>query len=140
MADELMLEIVTPEKMAFSGSIEEVTLPGTEGEFGVLSGHAALLSSVDIGELSFTKDNKKTYYAVNTGYAEVSYAEVTGSKVTVLVETAERSDLIDKERARRAKENAEGKLAKLSKDDVEFESARIALIRAMTRINVSEKL
>jgi F-type H+-transporting ATPase subunit epsilon len=135
MADELMLEIVTPEKMAFSGSIEEVTLPGTEGEFGVLWGHAALLSSVDIGELSFTKDNKKTCYAVNTGYAEV-----TGSKVTVLVETAERSDLIDKERARRAKENAEGKLAKLSKDDVEFESARIALIRAMTRINVSEKL
>ncbi len=135
MADELMLEIVTPEKMAFSGSIEEVTLPGTEGEFGVLRGHAALLSSVDIGELSFTKDNKKTYYAVNTGYAEV-----TGSKVTVLVETAERSDMIDKERARRAKENAEGKLAKLSKDDVEFESARIALIRAMIRINVSEKL
>jgi F-type H+-transporting ATPase subunit epsilon len=135
MADELMLEIVTPEKMTFSGSIEEVTLPGTEGEFGVLWGHAALLSSVDIGELSFTKDNKKTCYAVNTGYAEV-----TGSKVTVLVETAERSDLIDKERARRAKENAEGKLAKLSKDDVEFESARIALIRAMTRINVSEKL
>jgi F-type H+-transporting ATPase subunit epsilon len=134
MADELMLEIVTPEKMAFSGNIEEVTLPGTEGEFGVLWGHAALLSSIDIGEMSFTKDHKKTYYAVNTGYAEV-----TGSKVTVLVETAERSDLIDKERARRAKEKAEGKLAKLSKDDVEFESARIAMIRAITRINVSEK-
>jgi F-type H+-transporting ATPase subunit epsilon len=134
MADELMLEIVTPEKMAFSGSIEEVTLPGTEGEFGVLWGHAALLSSIDIGELSFTKDNKKTFYAVNTGYAEV-----TGSKVTVLVETAERSDLIDKERAKRAKEIAEGKLAKLSKDDEEFESARIALIRAVTRISVAEK-
>ncbi len=134
MADELMLEIVTPEKMAFSGNIEEVTLPGTEGEFGVLWGHAALLGSIDIGELSFTKDSKKTYYAVNTGYAEV-----TGTKVTVLVETAERSDMIDKERARRAKENAEGKLAKLPKDDVEFESARIALIRAITRINVAEK-
>lgn len=134
MADELMLEIVTPEKMTFSGNIEEVTLPGTEGEFGVLWGHAALLGSIDIGELSFTKDSKKTYYAVNTGYAEV-----TGTKVTVLVETAERSDMIDKERARRAKENAEGKLAKLPKDDVEFESARIALIRAITRINIAEK-
>ena len=134
MADELMLEIVTPEKMAFSGNIEEVTLPGTEGEFGVLRGHAALLSFVDIGELSFTKDSKKTYYAVNMGYAEV-----TGTKVTVLVETAERSDLIDKERAKRAKDVAEGKLAKLSKDDVEFESIRIAMVRAITRINVSEK-
>jgi F-type H+-transporting ATPase subunit epsilon len=134
MADELMFEIVTPEKMAFSGNIEEVTIPGSEGEFGVLRGHAALLGSVDIGELSFTKDNKKTFYAVNTGYAEV-----TGSKVTLLVETAERSDMIDTERAKRAKETAEGKLAKISKDDVEFESARIALVRAITRINVSGK-
>jgi F-type H+-transporting ATPase subunit epsilon len=134
MADELMFEIVTPEKMAFSGNVEEVTIPGSEGEFGVLRGHAALLGSVDIGELSFTKDNKKNFYAVNTGYAEV-----TGSKVTLLVETAERSDMIDMERAKRAKETAEGKLAKLSKDDVEFDSARIALARAITRINVSGK-
>ena len=134
MADELMLEIVTPEKLAFSGKVEDVTIPGTEGEFGVLRGHAALLSSVDIGELNFTKDNKKTFYALNTGYAEV-----TSDKVTILVETAERSDLIDKERAKRAKENAEGKLSKLSKDDVEFETARIALARAITRISVGEK-
>jgi F-type H+-transporting ATPase subunit epsilon len=46
MADELMLEIVTPEKMTFSGKVEEVTIPGTEGEFGVLRGHEAFLSSV----------------------------------------------------------------------------------------------
>lgn len=134
MADELMLEIVTPEKMAFSGKVEDVTIPGTEGEFGVLRGHAALLSSVDIGELNFTRDSKKTYYALNTGYAEV-----TGDKVTVLVETAERADLIDKERAKRAKEAAETKLAKMSKDDVEFETIRIALARAITRIGVAEK-
>lgn len=134
MADELMLEIVTPEKMAFSGKVEDVTIPGTEGEFGVLRGHAALLGSVDIGELNFTREGKKTHYALNTGYAEV-----TGDKVTILVETAERSDLIDKERAKRAKEIAEGKLAKLSKDDVEFETIRIALARAITRINVAEK-
>ena len=59
MADELMLEIVTPEKMAFSDVVEEVTIPGSEGEFGVLRGHAALLSSVDTGELNFNKDGKK---------------------------------------------------------------------------------
>ena len=102
MADELKLEIVTPEQMTFRGVVEEVTIPGTEGQFGVLKGHAALLSSVDIGELSFTQDHKKTYYAVNTGYAEV-----TASKVTVLVETAERFDLIDRERAKRAREQAD---------------------------------
>ena len=78
MADELMVEIVTPEKMAFSGKVDEVTIPGTEGEFGVLRGHEPFLTSVDIGELYYIADGKKTYYAVNTGYAEV-----TGSKVTV---------------------------------------------------------
>jgi F-type H+-transporting ATPase subunit epsilon len=134
MADELMLEIVTPEKMVFSGKIEEVTIPGTEGEFGVLRGHEAFLSSVDIGELNFLKEGKKTYYAVNTGYAEV-----TSDKVTVLIETAERSDHIDKERALKAKDNAETRLGQMTKEDVEYEIMRGALARAIARISVAEK-
>ncbi len=134
MADELILEIVTPERVSFAGAVEEVTIPGTEGEFGVLRGHAALLSSVDVGELSFTRDQKKIRYAVNTGYAEV-----TTSKVTVLVETAERSDTIDLERARRAKDRAEGKMAKMPKEDADFERTRLALTRAITRLNVAGK-
>jgi F-type H+-transporting ATPase subunit epsilon len=134
MSDELMLEIVTPEKMAFTGEVEEVTIPGTEGEFGVLRGHEAFLTSVDVGELDFTKDGKKTYYAVNTGYAEV-----TSNKVTVLIETAERSDGIDKDRAQRAKEKAEASLSQIAKDNAEYEKAHLALIRAITRIRVAEK-
>lgn len=134
MADELMLEIVTPEKMVFSGTIEEVTIPGTEGEFGVLRGHEPFLSSVDIGELSFIKDGKKTYYAVNTGYAEV-----TSEKVTILIETAEKSGEIDKDRALKAKDNAESRLNQLSKEDAEYEIMRGALARAIARINVAEK-
>ena len=125
MADELTLEIVTPEKLAFRGAVEEVTIPGTEGEFGVLKGHASLLSSVDVGELSFTREHKKVRYAVNTGYAEV-----TSAKVTILVETAERSDQIDLDRARRAKERAEAALEKLPKEDAEFDKVRLALMRA----------
>jgi len=134
MADELLLEIVTPEKMAFSGEVAEVTIPGTEGEFGVLRGHESLLSTIGIGELSYTLGNKKCYYAVNTGYAEV-----TSSKVTVLVETAESAETINKERALRAKERAEDKISKLSKEDMEFEIMSIALQRAVNRIGVSEK-
>jgi F-type H+-transporting ATPase subunit epsilon len=134
MADELMVEIVTPEKIAFSGMVEEITIPGSEGEFGVLRGHAALLSSLEIGVLSYTKDGKKTFYAVNTGYAEV-----TASKVTILVETAERSDMINKERAQKAKDNAESQLTKIDKSDYDYELFRAALARAMTRISVSEK-
>jgi F-type H+-transporting ATPase subunit epsilon len=134
MADELTLEIVTPEKMTFRGVVDEVTIPGTEGEFGVLKGHAPLLSSVDFGELSFMRDHVKTRYAVHSGYAEV-----TSSTVTVLVERAERADLIDLERAKRAREQAEQKLAKLPKEDSEFERARLALLRAITRMNVATK-
>lgn len=134
MADELTLEIVTPERVVFNGVVEEVTIPGTEGEFGVLRGHVSLLSSVDVGELAFVRDHKKTRFAVNTGYVEV-----TASKVTVLVETAERADEIDVERARRARERAEGKMAKLSKEDADFEKAKLALLRAVTRLNVSGK-
>jgi len=134
MADELMLEIVSPEKMVFSGKIEEVTIPGTEGEFGVLRGHEAFLSSVDIGELNYLKDGKKTYYAVNTGYAEV-----TSDRVTVLVETAERAEDIDKDRALKAKDNAEARLSQLTKEDIDYELMRAALARAIARITVAEK-
>ena len=134
MADELMLEIVTPESVIFSDKVEEVTLPGTEGEFGVLLGHASLLSSLKFGELNYTKGSKKTYFAVNTGYAEV-----TAQKVTVLVETAERADMIDKDRAKRAQDRAEQKLSKMTKEDQEFEMAKAALERAIARIKISER-
>jgi F-type H+-transporting ATPase subunit epsilon len=134
MADEMMLEIVTPEKMAFSGKVEEVTIPGSEGEFGVLRGHAPLLAGVDIGELHYTQENKKIYYAINTGYAEVTLV-----KVTILVETAERSDAIDKERAQRAKDRAEERISKMNKEDVEFEKVQTALQRAIARISVADK-
>ncbi|HNU85970.1 MAG: F0F1 ATP synthase subunit epsilon [Pseudomonadota bacterium] len=132
MAEELLLEIVTPEKLAYSGTVDEVTCPGSEGEFGVLRGHASLLSAIKFGELSYLKDGKRVSYAVNTGYAEV-----TGSKVTVLVETAERADQIDVDRARRAKEAAEQKLAKFTKEDPEYDRAKIALERAEARLKIA---
>ncbi|MBP7764271.1 MAG: F0F1 ATP synthase subunit epsilon [Deltaproteobacteria bacterium] len=134
MSDELILEVVTPEKMVFSGKVDEVTIPGTEGEFGVLRGHEPFLTSVDIGELYYMIGGKKVYYAVNTGYAEV-----TGSKVTVLIETAERADAIDKDRANRAKEKATTQLSGLAKEHDEYERVRLALLRAVNRISVAEK-
>lgn len=134
MSEDIMLEVVTPEKMVFSGKVDEVLIPGTEGEFGVLRGHEPFLTSVDIGELYFLAGGKKSHYAVNTGYAEV-----TGSKVTVLIETAERADAIDKDRAVKAKENAEARLSQLTKEHDDYEKMRLALLRAVTRISVAEK-
>ena len=134
MADDLILEIVTPEKLVFNDKVEDVTLPGTEGEFGVLRGHASLLSSIEIGEMNLTREGKKTFYALNTGYVEV-----TSGKVTVLVESAERSDMIDKDRAQRAKDLAENNLARITKEDADFEVMRAALMRAINRLKVAER-
>ncbi len=132
MPTEMTLEIVTPEGIVFKGVIDGVTIPGTDGEFGVLKGHAPLVGSVGIGTLNIAKDNKKTFYAVNTGYVKVS-----PTNVTMLVETAERADMIDLKRAELARQRAEEKMGKLSRDAVEFEKTRVALLRAITRINTS---
>lgn len=135
MADELMLEIVTPEKLVFRDVVEEVTIPGSEGEFGVLIGHEPLLSMVKVGELNFTKDNKKTYYAADTGYAEV-----TEDKVTILVESAERADVIDREGTKKEMDEAESKIAKMDKDDPDYEKINNIYLRAETRLKVAGKI
>jgi F-type H+-transporting ATPase subunit epsilon len=136
MADEILLEIVTPERLVFSDLVEQVTIPGSEGQFGVLKGHTPLLSFVDIGELNLIKGGKRFYYAINTGYAEVA-----SNKVTLLVETAERADAIDKERAQKARERAQAELSTLppgASDD--YEKLKAALMRAMARLNVAGKV
>lgn len=134
MHDELLLEIVTPDRLAFSDVVEEVTLPGVEGEFGVLIGHVPFLSSIKVGELNYTKDNKKTYYLVGEGYAEV-----TGLKATVLVESIEEAASIVEEEAKNELEAAQAGLAKLNKDDPDFEKAKKALDIAETRLKIAEK-
>lgn len=136
MADEILLEIVTPERLVFSDLVEQVTIPGSEGQFGVLKGHTPLLSFVDIGELNLIKGGQRFYYAISTGYAEVA-----SNKVTLLVETAERADAIDKERAQKARERAQAQLSTTppgTSDD--YEKLKAALMRAMARLNVAGKI
>ncbi len=136
MADEILLEIVTPEKLAFSGMVEQVIIPGSEGQFGVLKGHTPLLSFVDIGELTLISAGKPAYFAVNTGYAEVA-----SNKVTLLVETAERAETIDKERARKAREAAQAELNKMPPGASDaHEKMRAALMRAIARLNVAGRI
>jgi len=135
MADELMLEIVTPDRLAFSDVVEEVTLSGSEGEFGVLIGHAPLLSSIKIGELNYTKDNKKAYYLVGEGYAEI-----TGLKATVLVESIEGAGSIIVEEAKKAQESAEARLAAMDKDDPDYEKVKKSLDMADARLKIAQKM
>jgi len=132
MAEKLTLEMVTPYKMVLSEEVDEVTAPGTIGEFGVLPGHTPMLTTLKIGELSYRKAGEVFHVAVNWGYVEVEE-----DKVTVLVETAEPADQIDLERAKAALGRAEEALKQLSPEDKDFLQQQAALERALIRIQVA---
>src|SRR3954462_10581798 len=83
MAGTLKLEIVTPEKTAYSEDVEMVTLPGSEGELGVYPNHVPLLTTLNPGELRVLKEGKELFLAIGEGFVEV-----TGSRVSVLPDMA----------------------------------------------------
>ena len=97
MADRLRLEVATPTRLVVSGEADEVVVPGAEGSFGVLPGHAPLLSLVGTGEMMYRTGREEHYLAVSGGFAEVG-----PDHVTVLAESAERPEEIDLARARAA--------------------------------------
>ncbi len=134
MAEKLKVELVTPYKKVLSDEVDEITATGALGEFGVLPGHAPFLSSLKIGELSYKKEGSVYHLAVNWGYFEVE-----NDTVTVLVETAERADEIDLERAKAALGRAEEALKKLTPEDKQYRVYEAALERALIRVQVAGK-
>ena len=132
MAEKLKLEMVTPYKKVLSEEVDEITAPGTIGELGLLPGHTPLLTTLKIGELSYKQGGKNYHVAVNWGYLEVG-----DDKVTILVDTAEKADEIDLERAKAALGRAEAALKTLSQEDHEFAVMEAALLRALIRIQVA---
>jgi F-type H+-transporting ATPase subunit epsilon len=132
MAEEkLLLEIVTPQGLVFSGRVDEVTANGSEGEFGVLPGHVSFVTTLNIGILTGRKGKENMHFFVNWGYAEVG-----PEKVLILADSAERSDEIDIERAREAMKRAEERVKKA--EEIDFKRAESALERAVTRVQVTE--
>ncbi len=134
MAEKLKLEMVTPYKHVLSQQVDEVTAPGSIGEFGVLPGHTALLTTLKIGELTYRQGGETFHVAVNWGYVEVE-----DDTVTVMVETAEPADEIDLERAKTALGRAEAALKKLTSEDKDFLAMQAALERALIRIQVASR-
>ncbi len=134
MAEKLKLEMVTPYKRVLSEEVDEVTAPGTVGEFGVLPDHTSLLTTLKVGELTYKKDGETFHVAVNWGYVEVE-----DNVMTVLVETAEPADQIDMERAKAALSRAEEALKTLTSEDKEFKIMECALERAVIRVQVASK-
>lgn len=131
---EIHLEIVTPERQVVRDSVTEVSVPGKEGEMGILPGHAPLLSLLKVGQLSYVRAKTTYYLSINWGFVEV-----LPDRVIILAQTAERAEEIDLDRARKARERAEDRLKKVSDLDVDLERARVALERSLVRIQVAGK-
>lgn len=132
MTDKLRLDIVTPYGLTFSGDVDEITANGSEGEFGVLPGHASFITTLKTGMLTCKQDSGILFFFVSGGYAEVE-----PDKVTILADSSEISEDIDIERAKAAMKRAEEQLKQAEEHD--FALASASLERATIRIQVAEK-
>jgi len=135
MSDTFQLEIVTPEKKVVDAAAEEVQIPGKNGYLGILPGHAPLITELAVGEITFREKSGSNEQRLAVAWG---FAEVLPDKVTVLAETAERPSEIDVERARKAKERAEQRLAS-GDTAVDVERALDALQRAESRLKVASE-
>jgi F-type H+-transporting ATPase subunit epsilon len=135
MAETLHLRVVTPERLLLDEDVDEVTAPGTIGEFGVLPNHVTFLSSLQPGRLSYKRGGQARLLAVSGGFAEV-----TDNMMTVLTDSAEFADEINVERARAALQAAEESLKTLAATDPAFAEAQAARQRAQVRIEVASSI
>ena len=135
---KLTLEIVTPDRALLREEVDEVVVPGSQGELGVLPGHTPLLSTLKIGELWYRQGQEKHFLAIAFGFVEV-----LPDRVTVLAQVGERAQEIDVQRAERAKQRAEQRLAQaqpqLTQIDFDIERARIALMKSLLRLQVASR-
>jgi F-type H+-transporting ATPase subunit epsilon len=132
---QIHLEVVTPSGAVVSEEVDIVTAPGVSGEFGVLANHAPFLSTIKTGTLSYKKDRVSKFLMVTGGFTEVS-----NNKITFLVESAEFGSNIDVERAMRAKERAEKRLAQQQQatEKINRVRAEAALQRSLARLKTAE--
>lgn len=133
MAERISLRVVTPSRLVLEEQVDELTAPGPLGELGILPDHAALMTTLEIGQLSYKQSSSTGVIAVTGGYAEV-----LDNVVTVLANTAEFPHEIDTSRAQEARERAERLLIQShhhSEEDVA--QARASLRRALVRLEIA---
>jgi F-type H+-transporting ATPase subunit epsilon len=133
MAGTLKLEIVTPEKTAYSEDVEMVTLPGSEGELGVYPNHVTLLTTLNPGELRVLKGGRETFLAIGEGFVEI-----TGSTVSVLTDMALEATAIDESAAETAVARAKAAMKEdLGKEEVAAVTA--SLQKALAQLHVKRR-
>jgi F-type H+-transporting ATPase subunit epsilon len=129
----LQLHIVSADRSLVNETVDEVEIPGADGYFGVLPGHTPLLALLGAGELWYRRGTEKVYLSTAFGFAEVQ-----PDRVTILAQIAEKAEEIDVARAQAAKKRAEERLAHAAVD-MDFERARIAMLKALIRLQVSTR-
>jgi len=130
---KLQLQIVSADRSLVNETVDEVEVPGAEGYFGVLPGHTPLLAVLGTGELWYRSGPDKKFFAIACGFAEVQ-----PDRVTILAQIAEPAEEIDIARAEAAKKRAEERIAR-SVVDMDAERARIALMKALIRLQVATR-
>ena len=130
----ILLEIVTPERLAYSGEVDSVQVPGSEGEMGILPHHAPLVSMLGIGELVIRAGGGEELFAIAGGFVQVR-----PDKVVVMAETADMASEIDLERAQEARREAERAIETGYHEPADLAIARAQLQQALLRIRVAER-
>ena len=130
----LHLEIVTPERLAYSDEVDMVLVPGIDGELGILPHHTPLASLLGVGELKIRKGGDEETFAIAGGFLQVR-----PDKVVVMAEIAEIGAEIDLERAQQARAEAEKALESGYVEGADLSAARAELQRALLRIRVAER-
>ena len=129
----LHLQIVSADRSLVNEQVDEVEIPGADGYLGILPGHTPLLTTMGVGELWYRQGQEKHYLSIAFGFAEVG-----PERVTILAQLAEKADEIDPARAEAAKKRAEERMVKPSAD-MDFERARIAMLKALIRLQVASR-
>lgn len=124
---KLTLNIVTPDH-SYSYEVDEVALPGSEGDFGVRPGHTPFFAALRTGPMAYRQGSESHSLVVGIGFAEV-----LPDKVTVLAQVAETAEALDEARAQAGMTRAEEMLAAVP-HEIDFERARIALLRALQQL------
>src|SRR6266403_6038282 len=132
MAQQLQLEVITPERRVLAESVSMVTVPGLGGELGILPGHTPLISQLQTGVLSYVLEGKTFQLHVSGGFIEVR-----DDHVSVLAEVAERPEEIDAARARLSRDRLEKELNAWRGSEEDVEVAKTDLDRSMVRLQLS---
>jgi F-type H+-transporting ATPase subunit epsilon len=133
MANTLKLEIITPDAVVYSADVEMVTLPGIEGQLGILPQHIRLMTQMVPGEMIVRKSGHDDLFAVGGGLIEI-----TGERVSILTDMAIAADKIDEAKVEEARQRAEARLREKISDE-EVASVNAALARSLAQLHVKRR-